>query len=258
MKPKLAKKEWDFCYLSDYEHLKRCAVFYEYARQNDQLKTWIQTLRKHKAFESSQDYLAIPEAKRKEITRRLLRENSYVTSVELSFLVTLKGFPNLPFVDSLEEVDIELCQHVNGSSISKPSVKMTEVSDGVWERTRTVFESSHAFIEKEQSAHMFVIPWKGSSNKELASQFLAWVEKSRPRQFPEDKKRGRNSGSSDGASYKLNQLGAYRFAKAGFTRVEAHADGFPYYLKDQDWETAIQDAGSRVSALYRQVASQKM
>ena len=231
--------------------MKRAALLYEYSRQNEALKTWIDELRKIDAFQGG--FESLPEGDRNVIAQRIFRETDYIKPAELYFLTACFGFPNLPFETALPKIDPDLCRCLDGGAITDPLVNLAEIPEQAWNAFVPVFNASQPAVEGEQKAHLFIIPWKGSTNDDLAAQFKVWLEKNRPSQFPERKKMGRNSGRSAGANHKLNQLGAYRLHKAGFTREQARTAGFALYSVDRDWNKAISEAETRISRLYQRV-----
>ena len=71
--------EWDFSYLTEHEHLKRCAVLYEYGRENSHLKEWILELRGSGLFSSSKDYLSAEQSVRNRVSRRMCLEGHIIS-----------------------------------------------------------------------------------------------------------------------------------------------------------------------------------
>ncbi len=244
----LPKEEWDFSFLSSHEDQKRSAVLYEYARENIKLKEWIIELRGCDAYGAG--FTLLSEDQKRYVGSRLAEEHSFLHIMETKFLAVTTQFPEQSFWRALPHIDPSFHYYINGGSISKPRGGIYEIPINSWDRARITVENSAPFVNGEHSAYVFVVPWKNTSNEDLTAQFRLWLEHNRPNLFPERKRIGRNSGHSDGANHKLNQLGAYRFYKAGLTREQAHHTGFEFYARSSDWDRAVEEATVRIKQLY--------
>ena len=248
--PMLDFAEWNFSYLEEYEHLKRSAVLYEYGRENRDLVGWILHLREFGLFGISKKNALNGQGSTDMIRRRIHREVDMISFNELLFLTSLKHFPDRPFQLALEQLDPQVCKYVNGGIISEPLKQMREIPDGAWFRSDSPSNVGSRSTSRAESTHIFAIPWEGTSNDELASQFRAWLDAHRPKQFSASRKKGRNSGASAGANHKLHQLGAYRLHHAGISREQAKAAGFVHYSSEHAWSRAVSEAGARIKQVY--------
>lgn len=173
--------------------------------------------------------------------------------IEIQFLVSLKDFPDEPFCRAIEHLDLQICEYINGGAISRRPKQIREIPDGVWYRSGGSSDGPNQLSHSGNSVHILSIPWHETSDDELTAQFKGWLGRHRPKGFPSTKKKGRNSGPSDGANHKLDQLGAYRLHRAGYSREEAKRAGFPNYTSEREWNRTIDEAEERIKRIYRPI-----
>jgi hypothetical protein len=246
---KLAKK-WDLrgAFEIREAHVRRAAVFYEYARHSDEMIGFILNLREFEIF-SKDPY---PErtyptpAIRERITKTLLQLHSIgITPDFLLFLTEEKRFPERPFEisPSFQRLFGKNPSLLGGIKFSrlpwKVAVKMCEEYNSLGRDAGSEMEN--------QGIYVIGIPWK-NRNEEIAAAFLEFLKQIRPADKPEPPNAGRKGrGGSFGTTDMLKQLFAYRLHKAGLDHLASEKR----YSTAEGWSGAVESAKMRIDEMMR-------
>ena len=229
----LASSEWKFGYLKGNGDLGRAATFYEYARENKALCHWVEILREASIFDLTFKIKAAD--KPNPYFTKLMLEGAQIGLMELLTLVQCIHFPRESFKCAYElsnaSLRDQLCD-LEATILSGESVRLRPFSLELarYYNDHEPVEYADIAIEMDpdigSSVYAFVVPWKETSNHQLASQFKKWLVQNRPPKYPEKLKLGQTSGPIGPAIVRLNQLAAYRFHKNGLTSSQARKAGF--------------------------------
>ncbi len=241
----VVRQEVDFAYAEFLPlHLRRFVAFYEYARESPQVCALVQQLQEL-AFE------------RRDFKRynKLLKQSEPLASIELYWLIPMKGFPDDPIKNTIhcyKGTDDALRWFNVGSALSclewkefdkirkgPPAAFASPASEGgaLWNASG------------KGSVYAVKIPWKNCTNDELTDMFEELIRKLRPLNLPERKRAGRGGRvSNPTVTDFLKHLKAYRLNKRGYEYEDARKV-FGLYGSKKGWTTGVRLATDRIAFL---------
>jgi hypothetical protein len=243
--PKNVRADTDFSYLSDLSTVhRRVAVFYEYARESEELRKIVSEMKRERIFES-EEWDASGE-----LGQRLAELSSVLPPDHLLILYDCRGFPEKPFRDA--RYDLDIFKHISSFGVES-------VGRIPWEPLtllqRTVMRQGWSELEywtkywtndlRRTTLNAICIPWN-YTNAEIAESFAKLLRRIRPHNFPEPTKAGRKGRSSSGATDILNQLVAFRLRRAGVPLWRARSFGLVMYSTERGWNNAATAAEERI------------
>jgi hypothetical protein len=242
--PKNVGDDTDFSYLSDLSAVHwRVAVFYEYARDSDELREIISAMRRERVFESEWD--GAPG----ELGQKLAKIESVLPPDHLLILHDCQGFPEKPFRDARHDLDIlKYFNSVGVESVAAipwkalVSLRSAVGSQGLSELEYwTKYWTDNA---RARTLNAISIPWN-YTNAELTESFAKLLSRIRPQNCHEPRRAGRKGRcSSSGATDILNQLIAFRLRRAGLSFDQARR--LVVYTTEKGWNNAAAAAQERI------------
>ena len=247
--PPEIRAETDFGYVKKLpQHLHQLVCFYEYWRESEEHISLINFCRTFKVF--TPDWKGRGSAG-SELKKIVEMSDIFPTSMLLG-ITLCAGFPAKTFKDSGYK-----------DQTGYTSAPRRGVSESSWRlllSLREMFEEKGSakfggldhlgFLEQpsfDQHLWPISIDWR-YTNDELASSFRQLVERVRPKQFPEPKKAGRAGRSTGAGTFdKLNQLGAFRLDRAGFSFDDGSR--LTEYRSEKGWSNGIRTAKDRIANL---------
>jgi hypothetical protein len=237
--PENLRADIDFGYLVDTSTvIRRIAVFYEYARESEELKQIVAASRHAGIFRPGNQSGDIPE-----LQQRLGRLHSVLPIDQLLVLHDSDGFPEKPFRDARD--DLEILKHYDSFGVDS-------VGRIPWRPLLLLrpFFMNGGFSELQfwtyefggKTLNAISIPWK-YTNAELTESFGRLISKIRPSTHPAPSRAGRK-GRYSGAADMLNQLVAFRLHRAGISFDDARP--FTLYMSSRGWVKAIIAAEERI------------
>ncbi|RYD85458.1 MAG: hypothetical protein EOP84_02415 [Verrucomicrobiaceae bacterium] len=236
--------EWNFAALLERSDIEQqAAVFYEYARENEAIRTAVEQLRASGVLIDPDPY----SRAQREMPEGLRQSVGHIRLALLAFM----PFPRSPF---LEVIDSEEAQALAQGSPSRHLAPLT------LEQFRRIHGDADYTLngaELEQlagrSRRVLTIPW-GYTDKDLLRMFAALLKEIRPSAFPEPKTGRNGSFLRVPARDRLRQLAALRLHSQGFTcsRTPTGWEDFRYTQKG--WKTALRDARKEIEAVATRVA----